>query len=194
MIENKQYKSYDEYLNHQIEKTSRKDLREKWEGRKESRTSCFLRRLGHLKEQSEGKDVLCLAARMGDEVQAFLELGAKSAIGIDLVPYPPLVIEGDIHKPPFENGSFDIVYTNSMDHALKPKDVLTQVRRLLKPDGIMVLDFDPGNFGRYESTKIDSIDDIAALTKMQLIKVDYDLPVMYDGQVQLIFSGNPINE
>ena len=61
------------------------------------------------------------------------------AIGIDIVAYPPLVIEGDAHSIPFENNEFDFVFSNSFDHSITPDIFLGEIKRVLKPDGVGML-------------------------------------------------------
>ncbi|CAH2041072.1 unnamed protein product, partial [Thlaspi arvense] len=38
---------------------------------------------------------LCIGARVGQEVEALRRVGVSDSVGIDLVPYPPLVLQGD---------------------------------------------------------------------------------------------------
>ena len=46
---------------------------------------------------SSFKNGLCLGSRTGQEVVAFKELGVKEALGIDIVPFEPYTVLGDIH-------------------------------------------------------------------------------------------------
>jgi ubiquinone/menaquinone biosynthesis C-methylase UbiE len=85
--------------------------------------------------------VLCLAARLGSEVEAFISLG-HFAIGIDLNPGPdnPFVVSGDFHALQFADHSVDCVYTNSLDHAFDIEKITREVRRVLKPGGMFLLE------------------------------------------------------
>jgi SAM-dependent methyltransferase len=58
---------------------------------------------------------------------------------MDLVPYPPLVVEGDFHRQPFDAGTFDFEFSNVFDHALFPDKFVGEIERTLKPGGICVL-------------------------------------------------------
>ncbi|KAJ6897544.1 S-adenosyl-L-methionine-dependent methyltransferases superfamily protein [Populus alba x Populus x berolinensis] len=58
---------------------------------------------------------------------------------MDLVPYPPLVVEGDFHRQPFDDGTFDFEFSNVFDHALFPDKFVGEIERTLKPGGICVL-------------------------------------------------------
>ena len=90
----------------------------------------------------KNKMVLCLAARLGGEVPAFKRLGAL-AIGIDLNPGPNNkdVLTGDFHNVQFPNNSFDFCFTNSVDHVYNLESFCNEIKRLLKDDGILIIEF-----------------------------------------------------
>ncbi|KAG0628964.1 hypothetical protein M758_1G066600 [Ceratodon purpureus] len=79
--------------------------------------------------------VMCIGARLGQEVVAFQEIGVADAIGIDLVPAPPLVIHGDIRHHPFPDSTFGFEFSNVFDHALFPQRFVSEIERTLKPSG-----------------------------------------------------------
>lgn len=87
------------------------------------------------------KSALCLGARLGGEVQAFLDNGIE-AVGIDLNPGKnnPYVSYGDFHNLVFPDQSFDIIYTNSLDHALDLKKVTSEMIRVLQPFGHAIIE------------------------------------------------------
>ena len=58
-------------------------------------------------------------------------------VGLDLIPRPPLVIEGDWHNLQFENDTFDMVYSNALDHVLYFDKFLSEIYRVLKSNGIV---------------------------------------------------------
>jgi len=58
---------------------------------------------------------------------------------MDLVPHPPLVVEGDFHNQPFDNDTFDFEFSNVFDHALYPQKFVAEIERTLKPNGVCVL-------------------------------------------------------
>ncbi|MEA3489034.1 MAG: class I SAM-dependent methyltransferase [Candidatus Omnitrophota bacterium] len=131
------YKNYADYVEHQASKLETLDLRnyDKYY-RKE-----LAGRLSSLSYVRAGTSVLCLGARIGSEVKAFLDIGCF-AVGIDLNPGKEnhYVMQGDFHQLIFPNSSVDIVYTNSLDHALYPKKLFAEIRRVLKMAGIFILD------------------------------------------------------
>jgi len=81
--------------------------------------------------------VLCLGARTGAEVEAFEKLGYAGSIGVDLYPLGENVIEADWEALPFNDFSFANVYTNSLDHCRDLHLLITEIRRILSPLGIM---------------------------------------------------------
>jgi SAM-dependent methyltransferase len=105
-----------------------------------------------------GRNVLCLAARQGTEVRAFVDRGAF-AVGIDLNPGRSSrhVLTGDFHDLQFADASVDVVFTNSLDHAFDLERLLGEVRRVLKPGATFLVEAnlasDDGgaNSGAFES-------------------------------------------
>lgn len=88
-----------------------------------------------------GMNVLCLGARQGTEVKAFLDLGCF-AVGIDINPGENnhFVLHGDFHSIQFPDGVVDVVFTNSLDHVFDIQQVLNEVRRVLKSNGLFVVE------------------------------------------------------
>jgi len=92
-----------------------------------------------------GMSVLCLAARLGGEVKAFLAQGCF-AIGVDVNPgdRSKTVLHGDFHALQFADSSIDLVYLNCLDHAQDPYQVFREIHRVLKPEGIFHFETEPG--------------------------------------------------
>lgn len=137
------YSSYDAYIQRQLNKTLNPKLREIWTTRDWDRKiqvfSIFfdnLKRENLLKNSSKA---LCIGARVGQEVEALKRVGVTDSVGIDLVPYPPLVMKGDFHNQPFENETFDFEFSNVFDHALYPHKFVGEIERTLRAGGICVL-------------------------------------------------------
>src|SRR5581483_2782763 len=108
-------------------------------------------------------------ARLGTEVKAFLDLGCF-AVGVDLNPGSGnrYVLHGDFHDLPFPQESVDLVFTNSLDHAFSVDRMIAEMRRVLKPGGLLVLELSCGSSGgksagHYESFWWDCVDDVVAL-------------------------------
>ena len=142
-VRHKNYSSYDEYLAHQKAKLSSiKNLDKKWERLK----TCLHERLADIPEVRRGANCLCLGARLGAEVEAFIDFGVF-AIGIDLNPGKDnrYVVTGDFHHVQYAEASIDVIYSNSLDHVFNLKEVLAEVLRLLKPSGLFIVDLIHGS-------------------------------------------------
>jgi SAM-dependent methyltransferase len=131
------YDSYEAYLEHQKAKLETHNF-----GEYDAEFRTALReRLAALDVEWPGRTVLCLAARIGTEVKAFLDLGAF-AVGIDLNPGADnrYVVHGDFHDLQFAPGSIDVVYTNSLDHAFDIERIAKEVVKVLKPGGLLIVE------------------------------------------------------
>lgn len=137
------YSSYEAYLQRQLNKTLNPKLRQIWTTRDwERKIQGFSRFFEELKVKrllSNQSRALCIGARVGQEVEALRRIGVSDSVGMDLVPYPPLVVKGDFHNQPFENDTFDFEFSNVFDHALYPDKFVGEVERTLKPGGVCVL-------------------------------------------------------
>ncbi len=93
-----------------------------------------------------GLSVLCLGARLGGEVQAFIDTGCF-AVGLDLNPGEGnlYVVHGDFHKLQYADNSVNIVYINCFDHCVKPEQLLNEIHRVLKYKGRLILEAKAGS-------------------------------------------------
>lgn len=98
----------------------------------------------------DGGRVLDVGAAKGELVRALIQEG-YDAFGLEYVPeligYPERTIEGDMHKLPFEDGSFDTVVCmgNTLVHSDTPETVIAEFSRVLKKEGrllIQILNYD----------------------------------------------------
>ncbi|KAL0385426.1 UNVERIFIED_CONTAM: hypothetical protein Sradi_2936900 [Sesamum radiatum] len=137
------YSSYDSYIHHQLNKTLNPKLRKIWATRDwDRKIRVFTEFFDHLKQKgllSNSSKALCVGARMGQEVEALKRVGVSDSVGIDLVPSPPLVVRGDFHRQPFDDGSFDFEFSNVFDHALYPEKFVGEIERTLRAGGVCVL-------------------------------------------------------
>jgi len=138
-VSKRQYAGYDDYVAHQIDKLD--GLGGEAFANSEKTVQRFRQRFELIDQLPSHGSVLCLGARRGEEVKAFIELG-HFAIGIDLNPgpAPELVVVGDFHALNFASESVDCVYMNCLDHAWVLDKILSEVRRVLKVDGLFVAD------------------------------------------------------
>ncbi|XP_075492983.1 uncharacterized protein LOC142530933 [Primulina tabacum] len=137
------YASYDAYLQRQMNKTLNPKLREIWTTRDwDRKLKVFSEFFDNLKQRgliSNGSKALSIGARVGQEVAAMKRVGVNDSVGIDLVPYPPLVLKGDFHHQPFDDETFDFEFSNVFDHALYPWKFVGEIERTMKRGGICVL-------------------------------------------------------
>ncbi|HXF94297.1 MAG TPA: class I SAM-dependent methyltransferase [Nitrospiraceae bacterium] len=166
-LQRRGYANYQQYVEHQAAKLGHIDLRE-YEIRYH-RT--LIERLRNSTVVRPGASVLCLAARLGTECRAFLDLGCF-AVGVDLNPGSAnrYVVHGDFHDLQFPDNCVDIAFTNSLDHAYDIASVVREVRRVLKKDGWFIAEVvrgwkDEGGRGpgEYESLWWESNEDVFGL-------------------------------
>jgi SAM-dependent methyltransferase len=136
-FQSRRYDSYEAYLEHQKAKLETHDF-----GNYDIEFRTALReRLAALDIVWQGRTVLCLGARIGTEVKAFLDLGCF-AIGIDLNPGKEnrYVVHGDFHDLQYAPKSIDVVYTNSLDHVFDIDRTAKEILKVLKPDGLFIVE------------------------------------------------------
>jgi SAM-dependent methyltransferase len=133
----REYSTYEQYVRHQQSKFQYLDLADYDANYRRLLTE----RLRNLPQLKSAASVLCLGARQGTEVKAFHDLGCF-AVGLDLNPgkESKLVLHGDFHDIQFPRGSVDVVFTNSLDHAFDIKKLMGEVNRVLKPEGLLIVE------------------------------------------------------
>jgi SAM-dependent methyltransferase len=158
-IQARQYQGYDQYVAHQSAKLQSIDLT----AYDRDYRRVLAERLKHLQAVTQGQSVLCLAARIGTEVKAFIDNGCF-AVGIDLNPGNgnKYVVVGDFHNLQYGDETVDAVFSNSMDHAFELDKVAAEVHRVLRPGGRLILELvaatDQGHDpGFYASTWWDNV-------------------------------------
>ncbi|OMP02926.1 Methyltransferase type 11 [Corchorus capsularis] len=137
------YSSYNAYIERQLNKTLNPKLRKIWTTRDwDRKVRVFATFFHNLKQRNllfNHSKALSIGARVGQEVAAMKLVGVSDSLGMDLVPYPPLVVKGDFHAQPFQNHTFDFEFSNVFDHALYPSKFVGEIQRTLRPGGVCVL-------------------------------------------------------
>ncbi|KAF3528258.1 hypothetical protein DY000_02038228 [Brassica cretica] len=164
------YKSYEAYIQHQLNKTQNPKLRKVWTTRDWDRKvrvfSTFFQRLSDVGLLSNGSKALSIGARVGQEVAALRLIGVEDSIGLDLVPRPPLVVKGDFHAQPFDAETFDFEFSNVFDHALYPEKFVGEIERTLKPGGVCVIHVSlHGKTDKYSANDLYSVKPLVKLFK-----------------------------
>ena len=141
-IAKRKFNSYEDYLELQRSKLEFLDL----DNHENRFRKALSDRLKNCVQVSPGMSVLCLGARLGGEVCAFLDHGCF-AVGVDLNPGADnkVVLPGDFQNLVFADRSIDIVYTNSLDHSFDLDGVCNEVARVLKTTGFFIVEADPGD-------------------------------------------------
>jgi len=194
VFQKRQYADYTSYVRHQRFKFDVQRPSKNTKYHAKYRDVLRERLKGHGIDFS-GKKVLCLAARTGAEVLSFMDLGAF-AVGIDLNPGKQnrYVLTGDFHDIQFADTSADVIFTNAMDHSLDPEKLVSEIRRVLAPGGLFILEAVDGrdkrpDVGFYESFWWQSVDDLVTLFEKAGFKLKHrssmDFP--YGGEHLLFF-------
>ena len=138
---------------------------------------------------------LCLGARTGTEVKAFLDVGCF-AIGIDLNPGKDnkYVVTGDFHNLQYPDNSVDIVFTNSLDHVYRIRKFLMEVTRVLIQGGKFIVELEgkkDKEADKWASLHWDNYEDLIKLfEEFNLVQCrDYDFESIWFRK-QLVFQLN----
>ncbi len=158
----RKYKNYKSYIQHQQSKLTG-SMNMQWLKTYDNdyHLSLYMR-LCDLELPLRGKSVLCLGARIGTEVRAFIDNGCF-AVGIDVNPGPSnqLVVSGDFHELVYADSSVDIVFTNSIDHCLDIIKIVKESKRVLRNGGYMIIEeLGKSGKGPFESFAYDDFNDV----------------------------------
>ncbi|KAE8696495.1 CASP-like protein [Hibiscus syriacus] len=93
---------------------------------------------GYLSPHSKS---LCVETPLGQEVFALKDIGVEDSIGISKKAAKPLVIKGEGHQIPFNDDSFDFIFTGGgrLDVSARLSDFESEITRTLKPEGFAVV-------------------------------------------------------
>jgi SAM-dependent methyltransferase len=187
------HSSYENYVKKQIEKTLDSKRISRWKGvewqiKVDGFENLFKRNKEYITNK---KKALCLGSRTGQEVFALRKLG-MDAIGIDLVEFPPYTIKGDIHNLFYEDGIFDLVFTNILDHSLYLQKFISEMERVSTKGGIIILNIQENmTFDDYSENIINDSKPILELFKNSSLLKSRKIKNTFDGMNrELIFEKN----
>ena len=195
-LKQREYSSYEQYIRHQQSKFQYLDLADYDVAYRQQ----LKERLTGAPFVKRGASVLCLGARQGTEVKAFHDLGCF-AVGLDLNPGEenPFVLRGDFHHVQFPDQCADIVFTNSFDHAFDPVKLIGEIKRLLKPGGVLIIEAIHGEGqgsapDHYASFWWKRVEDLVALVAQHGFKSVRRLPFQkpWPGE-QIIFAKDELS-
>jgi len=187
------HSSYEDYVKKQIEKTLDPKRISRWKGvewqtKIDGFESLFKRNEEYITNK---KKALCLGSRTGQEVFVLRKLGME-AIGIDLVEFPPYTIKGDIHNLFYEDGIFDLVFTNILDHSLYLQKFISEMERVSTNRGIIILNIQENmTYDDYSENIINDSKPIIELFKNSSLLKSRKIKNTFDGMNrELIFEKN----
>ena len=186
------HKTYEDYVNKQLEKTLDPSRIKKWKGKEWQIKVDGFRHLFKRNEEflQNKKNSICLGARTGQEVFVLRELGLDS-IGIDLVEFPPYTIKGDIHNLEFDDEKFDLIFTNILDHSLYLEKFISEMERVCIKDGNIILNIQlniPGD--DYSENIINDLEPIINLFKNSTVIKNREIKNFDMMNRELVFKKN----
>jgi len=177
------HSSYEDYIKKQTEKTLDPKRISRWKGvewqiKVDGFENLFKRNEEYITNK---KKALCLGSRTGQEVFVLRKLG-MDAIGIDLVEFPPYTIKGDIHNLFYEDGIFDLVFTNILDHSLYLQKFISEMERVSTKGGIIILNIQENmTFDDYSENIINDSKPILELFKNSSLLKSRKIKNTFDG-------------
>lgn len=90
---------------------------------------------------SSNSKALCVDTPMGADVFALKEIGVADSVGIFKKGLKPLVVSGQAIKQPFDDDTFDFVFSGAgmIERSKSPVDFASEIARTLKPEGHLVV-------------------------------------------------------
>lgn len=141
------------------------EIRQKELKNKAKKSHCFVEKpmMSSMLPDLLNKKILLVGCGTGEEIEILEKVNAKDVVGIDISKhsieiakktYPKYTfIEADMHGIPFEDETFDFVYSSLALHYAKDIDnVIKEIKRVLKSEGQFL--FSVGHPLRWSTTKI----------------------------------------
>jgi SAM-dependent methyltransferase len=91
-------------------------------------------------EDIEQSRTLIIGGRTEEEIFMFRGYGFRDVTAVDLISYSPLVVQGDMHDLPFEDGSFDFIFcAYTLVYSKEPSKAAREFVRVLRDGGIVAV-------------------------------------------------------
>jgi len=95
----------------------------------------------YLPENSSDLETLCVGCRDTRELDEFKRVLRIQPTGLDLFSSDARIKVGDMHKMPFEDNQFDLLYScHSLEHSYDIKVALNEFVRVLRPQSMMAIE------------------------------------------------------
>ena len=108
-----------------------------------------------------GQSILCVGCRNDDEIRYFRKRGAGRVVGIDLYEAGPDIVTMDMHDLKFRDSTLDVVYSrHSFEHAYDTRKAALEFVRVLKPDGVVVIEVPGKHKGGGDCNYFTRVDDV----------------------------------
>lgn len=139
----RQDEQYTAYLRAQIAKSYHCAHKGPWGTELHTRTAYLVGQMQQLLPEARSTvsllSVGCRSATELDYMQAHLALG--EIVGLDVFSEDPRIVVGDMHKMPFDDDRFDIVYAcHSLEHAHDVSLALEEFVRVARKDAMVVIE------------------------------------------------------
>ncbi|KAF5737267.1 Methyltransferase [Tripterygium wilfordii] len=84
---------------------------------------------------------LCVESASGQDVFTLKEIGVEDSVGIFKKASKPLVIKGEGHRIPFDNNTFDFIFSGggAINKSPRPVAFAAEIARTLRPEGFVVV-------------------------------------------------------
>jgi SAM-dependent methyltransferase len=128
-------------------------------------------------EDIEQSRTLIIGGRTEEEIFMFRGYGFRDVTAVDLISYSPLVVEGDMHDLPFDDGSFDFIFcAYTLIYSKEPSKAAREFLRVLSDGGTIAIavEYSPWEkraeiqesllgYTIMPDEKLESVDDVLAL-------------------------------
>ena len=125
------------------------------------RIDVYIRELKHRHPYLYGGQILSLGPRNAIELDALAKAFDREVVGLDLFSLDPRIQVGDMHRMPFVENQFALVFASHvLEHARKPSVVMAEIARVLTPHGLLFFAYpdnphptwhDPQDYGEPEN-------------------------------------------
>ena len=144
---------YDAYVNAQLEVSIGHSNYQKrlWATTNQRTKELVTQYLAPFVTPKKDAKVLCVGCRDTRELDFVESAVSCKATGLDLFSFNDRIVIGDMHKMPFDDNSFDSVYScHSLEHSWDLDVALSEFKRVVRPEGSITIEI-PINYTTNET-------------------------------------------